>query len=135
MQICTSLLIKVWKRLIKTKAFLQVLSSEVHICTSDLIKLGTGSKYKNSQTWVHPQVAINIAQWISPQFDVKVSAWVYEAMMTGKVDIANTKTYLEIQQENKVKDLRIRFLEKKYLKRHLYSNHKIDEERKTLYSG
>jgi hypothetical protein len=29
-------------------------------------------------TWVHPRVAINIAQWISPKFDVKVSAWVYD---------------------------------------------------------
>ena len=26
----------------------------------------------NNHTWVHPQVAINIAQWISPEFDVKV---------------------------------------------------------------
>ena len=106
-----------WKRLIKTRAFLQVLSMQMQICTSTLVKVEQTSNL-NKQTWVHPQVAINIAQWISPQFDVKVSAWVYEAMMTGKVDIANTKTYREIQQENKVKDLRIRFLEKKYLKRH-----------------
>jgi hypothetical protein len=57
----------------------------VLISTSLEIKHKTG--YGSEQgTWVHPQVAINIAQWISPQFDVKVSGWVYEIMMTGKVD-------------------------------------------------
>ena len=111
-------LFKNWKKNQKTKAFLQVLSSVVHIGTTDLIKLGTGSKHKNSQTWVHPQVAINIAQWISPRFDVKVSGWVYEVMMTGKVDITQTKSYRQIQKENKNQQMRIRFLEKKYLKLH-----------------
>ena len=33
---------------------------------------------KNRKTWVHPQVAINIAQWISPEFDVQVSKWIFE---------------------------------------------------------
>jgi hypothetical protein len=106
-----------WKRLDKTIAFLGALSSTVQIHTVELIKHNTGGNGKR-HTWVHPHVAINIAQWISPLFDVKVSAWVYEAMMTGKVDIANTKTYKEIRQENKTKDIRIRFLEKKYLRRH-----------------
>ena len=109
-------LFKNWKKTQKTKAFLQVLSSEVPQGTSDLIKLGTGSKYKNSQTWVHPQVAINIAQWISPQFDVKVSGWVYEIMMTGTVDITNTKSYKELRKENKTKDIKIQYLTKKYMK-------------------
>ena len=65
-------LFKNWKKTQKTKAFLQVLSNEVLIGTSLLIKYNTG--YGSEQgTWVHPQVAINIAQWISPSFDVKVS--------------------------------------------------------------
>ena len=46
---------------------------------------------------------------------MKVSAWVYEVMMTGKVDITNTKTYRQIQQENKEKSLRIKHLTKKYV--------------------
>jgi hypothetical protein len=110
---------KHWNRLDKTKAFLQVLSSAVHIRTAELIKLGKGLKnIKDSTqgTWVHPQIAINIAQWISPQFDVKVSGWVYEIMMTGKVDITNTKTYKELQKENKNKELKIQYITKKYVK-------------------
>jgi hypothetical protein len=108
---------KHWKSIEKTKAFLHVLSSEVGIPTSELIKLGTGSVHKTSQTWVHPQVAINIAQWISPRFDVKVSGWVYEVMMTGKVDITNTKSYKQLQLENKDHKIKIKYLTKKYVKR------------------
>jgi predicted GIY-YIG superfamily endonuclease len=108
----------------KTKAFLKLLALEAQICAAELIKLGAGSKnsggadshLQNKQTWVHPQVAINIAQWISPAFDLKVSGWVYEIMMTGKVDITATKTYKQLQQENKDHKIRIRLLEKKYMK-------------------
>jgi hypothetical protein len=98
-----------WRRLDKTQAFLQALSSSMVIHINELIRYKMGSIHERA-TWVHPHVAINIAQWISPEFDVKVSAWVYEAMMTGKVDISNTKTYKEIQKENKI-------LKNKYVKR------------------
>lgn len=39
-------------------------------------------------------------------------------MITGKVDISKTKSYLELQKENKNKDLRITYLEKKYIKKY-----------------
>jgi hypothetical protein len=112
---------KAWKRLEKTKAFLKVLSSEVLISTSGLIKLGNSTFGKEGKqqvtfTWVHPQVAINIAQWISPQFDVKVSGWVYEIMMTGKVDITNTTSFKQLQKENKDHKIKIQYLTKKYVK-------------------
>jgi hypothetical protein len=136
-------LFKNWKKTQKTKAFLQVLSTEVPNGTSDLIKLGKSTfgkdgqqqvlsslvpigtneliKYKSGSndersTWVHPQVAINIAQWISPQFDVKVSGWVYEIMMTGKVDITNTTSFKDLQSENKNQKIKIQYLTKKYVK-------------------
>ena len=38
-------------------------------------------------------------------------------MMTGKVDISNTKSYRQLQSENKDKDLKIRMLTKKYVKK------------------
>ena len=112
---------KHWNSLGKTKAFLKALSTAVGIPTAVLIQLGTGSKFGTTQettgTWVHPQVAINIAQWISPQFDVKVSAWVLEVMMTGKVDITNTKSYRELKEDNKNKQLKIKLMTKKYVKK------------------
>jgi hypothetical protein len=120
---------KAWSRLDKTKAFLEVLSSTVFINTVELLKYNTGGNGER-HTWAHPQVAINIAQWISPRFDVKVSAWVYEVMMTGKVDISNTKSYRQLQSENKDKELKIQYLTKKYVKR----QHRIDyKERNVVY--
>jgi hypothetical protein len=105
-----------WRRLDKTQAFLKVLSSSMLIHINELIRYKMGSIHERA-TWVHPHVAINIAQWISPEFDVKVSAWVYEVMMTGKVDISNTKTYKKIQKENKT-------LKNKYVKRHRRTEYK-----------
>jgi hypothetical protein len=108
-------LFKNWKKTQKTKAFIQVLSNEVLNGTALLIKHKTG--YGSEQcTWVHPQVAINIAQWISPQFDVKVSGWIYEIMMTGKVDITNTTSFKKLQEDNKQKNIKIQYLTKKYVK-------------------
>jgi len=106
-----------WHRLDKTKAFLRLLSAEAQICASALIKTNKGGNNKNQQfTWVHPQIAINIAQWISPAFDLKVSGWVYEIMMTGKVDITNTTSFKKLQEENKQQSIKIQYLTKKYVK-------------------
>jgi len=116
---------KAWNRLEKTKGFLKALSSSVTINTNDLIKYKSGSNSERA-TWVHPQVAINIAQWVSPEFDVKVSGWVYEIMVTGKVDIKNTKSYKQLQKENKDHQLRIKVLENRYLKRHKRTDYKAN---------
>jgi len=106
---------KAWNRLEKTRAFIRVLSSTVLISTVELIKHNSGGNGER-HTWVHPQVAINIAQWISPQFDVKVSGWVYEIMMTGKVDITNTTSFKKLQEQDKQKSIKIQYLTKKYVR-------------------
>jgi hypothetical protein len=112
-----------WNSNDKTKRFLQVLSLDAGIPVTSLIKLGSGHKIGNnniSETWAHPQVAINIAQWISPEFDVLVSKWVYEIMLTGKVDIRNNKTTEELDtmnKENKLLKNRIKLLESKVLQK------------------
>ena len=107
---------KHWKALNKTFDFLTVLSTSVGITTDLLIQTKMTGINENRGTWVHPQVAINIAQWISPQFDVKVSSWVYEAMLTGKVDITNTKSYKQLREENKNKEIKIQYLTKRFVK-------------------
>jgi uncharacterized coiled-coil protein SlyX len=106
---------KHWNSLNRTDEFLRVLSSTVGIPTIDLVAYNQGGNGER-HTWVHPQVAINIAQWISPQFDVKVSSWVYEIMITGKVDITNTKSYIELKAENKNHKIQIKKLTDKYVK-------------------
>jgi hypothetical protein len=39
-----------------------------------------GGDIRFQGTWVHPQVAINLAQWLSAKFAVQVSQWVYDWM-------------------------------------------------------
>ena len=66
-----------------TQEFLSELATDVRIRTSELIQIVKGGIPENQGTWVHPQVAINLAQWLSPKFAVKVSKWVYD-WMSGK---------------------------------------------------
>ena len=61
-----------------TKAFIEELSTEVGIPTSDLVQSISGGAVQG--TWVHPQVAIHLGQWLSPKFAVQVSQWVFEWM-------------------------------------------------------
>ena len=105
-----------WSRIDNTKAFLKELSTSAGIPADVLIQSITGGKNEDRKTWVHPYVAINIAQWISPQFDVKVSSWIYEVMLTGKIDISRTKSFQQLHLENKEHKLKIQYLTKKYVK-------------------
>ncbi len=74
-------------RLDNTKAFIDALSDETHIRAAELIQSLTGGNPQNQGTWVHPHIAINLAQWCSPKFAVQVSKWVFELMSTGKVEL------------------------------------------------
>lgn len=68
-----------YARLKITLAFLDELSSETGIPVSQLIVSLKGNSESFEQgTWVHPKVAINLAQWCSPKFAVAVSNWVYD---------------------------------------------------------
>lgn len=71
-------------RLSTTQAFLRELSSETGIPVSGLVQIVKGGSPNLQGTWVHPQVAIHLAQWLSPKFAVLVSKWVFE-WMTGNI--------------------------------------------------
>jgi hypothetical protein len=58
-----------------TKSFVKVLASKTGIPASTLIQSLTGGDVRLQGTWVHPQVAIHLAQWLSPEFAVQVSDW------------------------------------------------------------
>ena len=72
-----------------TKAFLGALSADIGIPITGkggLIQIRRGGNDKSAQgTYVHPQVAINLAQWLSPEFAVLISKWVFEWMLAPKV--------------------------------------------------
>jgi hypothetical protein len=104
-----------WHSLDRTKEYLKTLSNNTGIMLS-LLVIHQADATANQATWVHPYVAVNIAQWISPQFDVKISSWIYEVMLTGKIDIGKTKSFQQLQLENKEQKLKIQQLTKKYVK-------------------
>ena len=67
-----------------TKEFLNELSADIGIPISGLVKVRKGGNEKKLQgTWVHPDVAVHLAQWVSAKFAVQVSRWVREWMTTG----------------------------------------------------
>jgi hypothetical protein len=66
-----------------TRAFLEELESVIGIPISELVQSVRGGGPSVQGTWVHPKVAIHLAQWLSPRFAVQVSEWVY-AWMTGE---------------------------------------------------
>lgn len=70
-----------YHRLDQTKAYLEALSLETGIPVSNLVQVirGRGDKIKQS-TWVHPEVAIDLARWLSPEFAVAVNRWVFDWM-------------------------------------------------------
>jgi len=62
------------------KAFAAELSSALGIPIAELIQSLVGGNPELQGTWVHPQIAINLAQWLSPTFAVQVSQWVFDWM-------------------------------------------------------
>jgi len=74
-----------WFRNSKTSEFLDELEGSLQICRTELIKVNNGGV--DQHTWVHPRVAIHIAQWISPKFAVLVTGWIHTLLSTGKAEI------------------------------------------------
>jgi len=105
-----------WFRLEKTKEFLTELSQElkIDILTDKTEKVDFGglieinmekSDVDEQSTWVHPRVAIQIAQWISPKFAVNVTGWIHKLLSTGSVKLErpiksfSTLTEIDIEAE------------------------------------
>lgn len=62
-----------------TQAFLEALALETRIGVSNLVQVIKGrGDFIDQGTWVHPRVAINLAQWLSPEFAVQVTQWVID---------------------------------------------------------
>lgn len=84
-----------YARLKSTSEFLSELSSDTGIPASALIQSVRGGDPRFQGTWVHPQVAINLAQWASPKYAVLVSKWVLEWMNGSIPKSGNLPYHLE----------------------------------------
>lgn len=72
-----------YNRIGPTVAFISALASATGKPVTELIQSVSGGEPSHQGTWVHPQVAINLAQWCSAEFAVQVSQWVVD-WMSGK---------------------------------------------------
>jgi hypothetical protein len=90
----TGKLIADYLRLTNTKDFLAELSADMGIPISAVVQVNKGGDPAQQGTWVHPHVALNLAQWLSPKFAVQVSKWVHD-WMSGKLAPAKLPYHLE----------------------------------------
>jgi hypothetical protein len=107
-----------WINLENTKELISELASDAGIPASLLIDSKKG--YSNNfiqGTWIHPDLAIQLAQWINSKFAIQVSKWIRELFTKGNVSV-NLQILKE--KENIIKDCekRIKILENLTLKRH-----------------
>ena len=76
-----------------------------------IIEINKGKYYKDNQdTWIHPKLAIQLAQWISPEFALQVSDWILDLFTFGKVDI-------NLNKEIKLKNQQIQLLQNQFIKK------------------
>jgi hypothetical protein len=103
-----------WYSLESTKQLIYEAASEAGIPASQLLDIKKGNSGDfNQGSWIHPDLAIQLAQWISPSFALQVSKWIRTLFTDGNVSIN-----IELQNENKLKDSKIKLLEDTYLKKH-----------------
>lgn len=143
-----------WKRLKETKLLLNKLQEKYP--QIELIHTVHGGNSKLQGTYIHPDLAINLAQWCSPSFSLQVSKWIRELIITDEVKLAQEKTDEQInehfqkqieelnkqlQQKNQLLDeahkyikntkTEVKMINDKYKK--LYYNHQTILKRKELY--
>ena len=85
--------------------------SKTNLDLSKLVDINKGGTHIG--TWIHPELAIQLAQWLSPKFAIQVSKWIINLFTNGKVEITTN-----LLTENKLKDQRIKLLEDTYVKKH-----------------
>ncbi len=101
-----------WYELSSTKHLITEIASDEGISTSQLID------NNNNESWIHPDLAIQLSQWISPKFAIQVSKWIGQLCINRKVEIN-----LELVSDNKLKDQKIKLLEDTFVKKHRRNNY------------
>lgn len=77
-----------WIQLENTREFMDVLGNDVRISVSELIDSTKGNSPEcKEEVWIHPDLAVHLAQWISPTFGIRVSRWARELLRTGSATL------------------------------------------------
>jgi hypothetical protein len=83
-----------WMCLESTKKLLQEFSNSLE---SQGVKSIDCLQGRYGGTFIHPDLAVQLAQWISPSFALQVSRWIRELMLTGRVELGKEKTNAELE--------------------------------------
>lgn len=67
--------------------YIEALSLKPNLIGLELVQVKSGKPENGGGTWVHPKVAIHLAQWLSPEFALQVTDWVIELMTKGHVSV------------------------------------------------
>ncbi len=119
-----------WYSLESTKMLINEAVSDIGIPISQLIDIKKGNSNEFQQgSWIHPDLAIQLAQWISPQFALQVSKWVRTLFTTGNVSI-DIQLLEDKNKEIKMKDNKIKLLQDLCIKK---QQRKEYPERNVIY--
>jgi hypothetical protein len=91
-----------WNRLSSTKELILVIKAENLKAGYPAFKIVDSKKGRYGCSWLHPDLAVQLAQWISPMFALQVSRWVRELAITGCVRVGREKTsgqIIELQKQ------------------------------------
>jgi len=107
-----------WYRLENTRVYSEALSSDTGIPASQLIDIKKGNSSEFEQgSWIHPDLAVQLAQWISPPFGIRVSRWVREILTTGH-------TSFDPKSNEELIRLQIELQREQETRKRLETNHK-----------
>jgi hypothetical protein len=74
-------------------AYMQALASEAGISGFDLVVSQRGGTGAGGSTWIHPDLATELARWISPAFSVFVNRWFRSTVEAGQAPALPTTTH------------------------------------------
>ena len=118
-----------WFRLDTTKQLISLAESEAGIPATQLIDIKKGNSSQFEQgTWIHPDLAIQLAQWISPAFALQVSKWIRQLFINGyvSIDIKLKEELKNKELEIKIKDEENKILQNKYVKKQKRTNTEVN---------
>lgn len=72
-----------------SREFRQELAKSVGIPADHLVQVISTGPNALRGTWVHPRIAVHLAQWLSSRFAVMVSGWVYDWMSGRAPDVVH----------------------------------------------
>jgi hypothetical protein len=110
-----------WLELESTTNLICFLSTELGIAQSQLFDIKTKIEISNNQEiWIHPDLAIQLAQWISPVTAFHITKWIREIISNNKniTNILKDKDQEIISKNNEIKLLMDTYVKKQ--KRDIY---------------